>query len=140
MAATKRGRVQMQGTWPISYFSSHMGGKKTPCRGMAGIADACLLSPCLEQHLDSLCFSLPAVKHQFFNWKKQQSPDQHTVLINARAVAPTPNSLEITATVKCHGGKKSRNSSLSGSAHTSRHRCVPKLEIAGISLEKVPTS
>lgn len=42
-----------------------------------------------------------------------------------------------------HGGIKIRNPSPSGSARTSRHRCVPKLspkETTGIRLEKAPTS
>lgn len=77
---------------------------------MAGIADACILPPCSEQRLDPFCFSPPPAKDQFFNWKKQQSPDQRTVLIDARAAAPAPNSLEVTATIKHRGGKKKQES------------------------------
>lgn len=88
----------MQGIWPRCYFSSHMGGKKLSRSRMGGIVDACVVSPCSEQHLDLLCDSLHQLKTN--SSIKKPSPAQHTVLSDARAAAPTPDPLEISPIIK----------------------------------------
>lgn len=44
MAVTRRGQVQTQGTQPRCDLVLTQRGEKHPCRGMAGITDACALS------------------------------------------------------------------------------------------------
>lgn len=142
MAATKRGRVQTQGTWPRCYFSSHVeaGGEKA------------LAEEWQELRMPAYCLTA-----RCSTWIHSASPSNqlHTnssmgrssrVQINIRCLSMQGLLLllqthwKLTTTITRRRGEKGRNPSLSGSAHTSGHRCIPKLQTTGISLEKAPTS